>query len=158
MKRQIPCRLRSKIGTEIAIFFLKEVLDFDKDDPYNCGVDSYTKVVFKSGATFRKITYTDPETHKQYTYLTTVEDVSPGLLAFLYYWRWKIEKVFDVFKNKLHETKSWANGKYAMDIQSPMIAMAYNFLLYTKDIALGEFDIKEHKLDIKRKKGLEKRI
>jgi len=74
--------------------------DFDKGNPMNCGVKSVSRVTFKSGGIFRKIVFIDPETLSEYTYLTTVENVQPGLIAFLYLWRWKIEKLFDVFKNK----------------------------------------------------------
>ena len=132
-------------------------IDFDKNNPYNCGIVSDSIIEFKSGAEFRKIVYIDPETNKEYNYITTVKDVSPGLLAYLYLWRWKIEKSFDVFKNKFHEKKSWSNGEKSADIQSTMLVMTYNFLLYTQEITLEKFNIKENKLDEKRKRSVKKR-
>lgn len=114
----------------------KEKLMFDKENSYNTGIISDTKETFKSGGPFRKIVYVDPETMKEMTFLTSVADVPPGLIAYLYLWRWKIEKVFNTFKSKLKETKAWANGRIAVDIQASLKAMAYNILLATQDISL----------------------
>ena len=71
-------------------------LEFDREHPYNVGIQSQSEVKFASGGKFIKIVYTDPETEKTYTYLTTVKGVPPGLIAYLYLWRWKIEK-FSMF-------------------------------------------------------------
>ncbi|MGH8017813.1 MAG: hypothetical protein ACREIA_05900, partial [Opitutaceae bacterium] len=40
--------------------------------------------------------------------------------------RWKIEKTYDVFKNKLFEQKAWANGRSAHLCQAHFIALLYN--------------------------------
>jgi hypothetical protein len=132
-------------------------LEFDTEHPYNVGIQSQSEVTFESGAIFRKIIYIDPETETERTYLTTVRDVHPGLIAYLYLWRWKIEKLFDVFKNKLYERKAWANGKVSADTQSSMIAMAYNILLSTQKISLGDLGITEEKLMKKQRDCLESR-
>jgi len=42
--------------------------------------------------------------------------------------RWKIEKLFDVFKNKLHQQKAWANGLTAARTQAHLTALTHNLL------------------------------
>lgn len=132
-------------------------LDVDMANPYNCGIISDSMVNLKCGGPFRKIVYVDPETTKQRVFLTSVIDVPPGLIAHLYLWRWKIEKVFHTFKSKLKETKAWANGKIAVDIQASLTAMAYNILLATQDISLGDEGIEEEKLQKKWRDSIERR-
>jgi hypothetical protein len=82
--------------------------------------------------------YRDPETENEYVYLTTLKNIEPGLIAHLYLHRWKIEKVFDVFKNKFYEQKAWADGEVSADIQASAVAMAYNILLRKQDVVLAE--------------------
>ncbi len=50
------------------------------------------------------------------------------MVALLYFLRWKIEKIFDVTKNKLHQQKAWANGTVAAQIQAHGIALTHNLL------------------------------
>ena len=47
-------------------------IEFNKDHPYNIGIKSKSIVTFKSKAEVTKIVYCDPETGKEYTYLTTL--------------------------------------------------------------------------------------
>ena len=132
-------------------------VEFNNDHPYNTGIKSKSLVTFKSKAEVTKIVYCDPETGKEYVYLTTLPDIEPGLIAHLYLWRWKIEKVFDVLKNKFGETKAWADGKVATDIQASIIAMAYNILLKNQEITLAKEGIYEIKLSEKQAKGIKNR-
>lgn len=135
-----------KEGTKI----LKEVaMPFDEKHAYNCGILSDSKITLSSGVEFRKVNYKDPETGIERVYISTVFDVPPGLIAYLYLWRWKIEKVFNTFKSGLGEIKAWANGKVAQDIQASLIAIAYNILVATKDIFLAKEGIEEKKLQKK---------
>jgi len=97
------------------------------------------------------------ETGKEYTYLTTLSGIEPGLIAHLYLWRWKIEKVFDVLKNKFGKTKAWADGKIATDIQASIIAMAYNILLKNQEITLAKEGVYEIKLLEKQSKEIKRR-
>lgn len=131
---------------------------FDSNHSYNIGIESVSSVTFRSGATATKIVYRDPETGNEYVYLTTLKDIEPGLIAHLYLHRWKIEKVFDVFKNKLYEQKAWADGEVSADIQASAVAMAYNILLRKQDVVLAEENIFEKKLVKKQKEAIEKRI
>ena len=133
---------------------IKEIpLNFDKEHAYNIGVESVTKVTFKSKASATKIVYRDPETKKEYVYLTTLgSEIQPGLIAHLYLWRWKIEKVFNVFKSKLKELKAWADGETSEDAQAAIISIAYNFLVRTQDYSLAKEGVFEIKLAQKQKK------
>jgi len=147
------------------ITLMKENLSPIKETPvevnmkhvYNFGVKSVSTVTFKSKAEVTKIVYCDPETGKEYTYLTTLSGIEPGLIAHLYLWRWKIEKVFDVLKNKFGKTKAWADGKIATDIQASIIAMAYNILLKNQEITLAKEGVYEIKLLEKQSKEIKRR-
>jgi len=110
---------------------LFEELEFDRDDPVNTGVVSAQLVAFEhpDSSTMRRVVYRDPETEIEYVFLTTEMDLPPGLVAFLYLLRWRIEKVFDVFKNKLHEKKAWGNGTVCQQTQTHFACMAHNLIL-----------------------------
>ena len=78
---------------------------FDRAAPMNCDVIADELVGTSVG-----VTYQDAESGTVYIYLTNLPvSVPPGLVALLYESRWEVEKVFDEFKNKLGETKSWAS-------------------------------------------------
>ena len=61
-------------------------------------------------------------------FVTTDLSLRPGLVALLDALRWKIEKAYDVFKNKLHQRKAWANGRTAAHAQAHLIALTHNLL------------------------------
>ena len=88
-------------------------LEWDRRDPLNLGVQAQSRVGFEGSVCMRLIEYVDPETGERYEFLTTEMDLPPGLIAWLYLLRWRIEKVFDTAKNKLQETKAWASGTVA---------------------------------------------
>ena len=79
----------------------------------------------------------------------------PGLICWLYFLRWRIEKVYDCFKNSFNETKAWATGKIAMQIQGHSICLLYNFIQFlsekTKAIAScqDEKSIKKYEMNLK---------
>ena len=112
-------------------------LPYDRDDPINKGVTvSYQAGMF-CGWLFRVVEYTDPETGEAYSFVTNLENqMRPGLIAWLYFKRWNIEKNFDTTKNTMAEKKAWAKGKGALSIQSHAIAFAYNIMrLFHETIA-----------------------
>ena len=112
----------------------------------------------KGGWAMRMIDYTDPETGSSYQFVTTLPlNTPPGLIAWLYLLRWKIEKSFDVLKNLLKEKKAWATGKVALENQSLMITMTYNFQRFIKEFLSEEEDIQVTKVIKKYEKNLEKR-
>lgn len=59
----------------------------------------------------------------------------PGLIAQLYRVRWDIEKVFDPFKNKFLERKSWASCPVAKAVQAQFLCLAHTLLqLFEKTV------------------------
>ena len=107
-------------------------LKFDRTDPVNTGVRRFARVRFHGvPGFFLLVDYRDPETGQRYRFLSSLPDTfRPGLIAWLYLLRWKIEKLYDTFKNKLHQTKAWANSAAAAAIRPLFISMTYNLLLW----------------------------
>lgn len=136
-----------------------EDLEFDRDDPVNTGVVSYETVGFAAfrSAAMHRVVYRDPETGRVYRFLTTVSDLAPGLIALLYLLRWRIEKVFDIFKNKLHETKAWGSGPISQQIQAQFVCMTQNLIVLFCEKLKERFQIEPIKLYEKRDKALETR-
>jgi len=100
---------------------------FDSQDPVNRGVES-DEMAGYTYAYLRRIVYCDPASGERFVFLTTEDSLRPGLIALLYLLRWKIEKVFDVFKNKFHQQKAWANGAVAARTQAHLTALVHNLL------------------------------
>jgi hypothetical protein len=100
---------------------------FDPQDPVNRGVEA-DEMAGYTYAYLRRITYCDPATGERFVFLTTETSLRPGVVALLYFLRWKIEKVFDVTKNKLHQQKAWATGAVAAHMQAHCIALTHNLL------------------------------
>jgi IS4 transposase len=70
---------------------------------------------------FRRITYIDPLTGTRLFRVTSGMTLPPGVLALIYKQRWDIEKVFDEFKGKLEEKRSWAASETAKTIQAQFL-------------------------------------
>jgi hypothetical protein len=103
-------------------------IPFDQQDERNSGVRSDQYVGSCNGVLLRRVVYFDVVENREYTYLTNVMDLPPGLIAFLYKMRWDIEKVFDVLKNKLQEGKAWATSLTAKSMQGQFLCLAHNLL------------------------------
>lgn len=134
-------------------------LPFDRNDPVNAGVRRFCKARFRGvpGA-FLLITYRDPESGELYTFLSSLpEGFRPGVLAWLYLLRWGIEKLYDTFKNKLHETKAWANSPAAAALRPLFISMTYNLLLWLQHRLHQDFGIADEKVDKKFRAHIEQR-
>ena len=102
---------------------------FDRQDPVNTGVVSYQTIDLEGTlGQMYEVVYRDPETGKEFQFLTTADFPRPGVVAWLYFLRWKIEKLYDTFKSRLKETKAWANGDTATFCQAAFQTMAYNLL------------------------------
>lgn len=84
---------------------------FDPHDPVNARRETEMRWPATPHAYLRRIVYCNPASGKRFVFLTTEDELGPGVIALLYLLRWKIEKVFDVFKNKLHHQKAWANER-----------------------------------------------
>jgi hypothetical protein len=106
------------------------IIPFDKTDPINDGIKEYYMAGFSSSQRmFHVITVIDPKTGDEIKFVTNLpKKFRPGLIAWLYFKRWDIEKVFDTFKNDLKETKAWAISKTSLKKQSCMIAFTYNIM------------------------------
>lgn len=118
---------------------------FDPGDPVNRGVEA-DEMAGYAYAYLRRIVYRDPASGERFVFVTTEKSLRPGVIALLYGLRWKIEKAYDVFKNKLHQQKAWATGATAAHMQAHFIALTHNLLtilLYQ----LEQAGIRETKID-----------
>lgn len=123
----------------------------------NQGVVSDQTVGFDGACLMRRVTYVDPESTTQYQFLTTVMDLAPGLIALLYLLRWRIEKLFDTSKNKLQETKAWATGQVAQEVQAHFTALTHNLLVLLREELQNVHAIREVKVEDKKDKALDQR-
>ena len=135
---------------------------FDSNLEVNTGVTRFYKAKMgskpqKEDIAHRIIEYTDPERGRKYQFVCTVDHIEPGLVAWLYFLRWRIEKSFDNLKNDLFEQKAWGTGKNALKIQCSVIAMVYNFMRFIKEFLHSEEGIVDEKVNKKYEKALEKR-
>ncbi|MCP5537925.1 MAG: transposase [Akkermansiaceae bacterium] len=105
-------------------------LGFDTADPVNAGVISDELAGYGGGVMLRRITYRCPQSGRDLVLLTNLTSSSfpPGLIAQLYRMRWDIEKIFDVFKNKLGEIKAWGSTEAAREMQALFITLSHNLL------------------------------
>ena len=124
---------------ECAVYFLSRVKDkmvferlyemeWDTKDPRNAGVRNDERVHTTNNINLRIITYIEPESGKEFEFLTNLMDLLPGVLVELYRRRWEIEKVYDDLKNKLQQKKSWSSDLTAKRCQGQLIALTYNLI------------------------------
>jgi len=130
---------------------------WDRDARINQGVTADELVRFDNSCVMRRVQYVDPESGTTYEFLTTVLDLPPGLIALLFLLRWRIEKIFDTSKNKLEETKAWANGALAQDTQAHILALTHNLLVLVREKLAREHGIQELKVVQKRETAMERR-
>ncbi len=104
-------------------------LGYDKKDPINAGVQSYELVGCSAGVTVHRVVYKCPISGETYGFVTSLTNVPPGLIAYLYKTRWDIEKIFDQVKNKLAEKKAWATSDTAKNMQAQFICIVHNLML-----------------------------
>jgi hypothetical protein len=76
--------------------------------------------------------------------------IPPGVVALLYKSRRDVEKVFDEFKNKLGETKSWASSPTAKTNQARLLCLTRNLMTLMEERISGEENIR-NVTEIKRK-------
>jgi Transposase DDE domain len=124
---------------------------FDRADPINHGVEADETVATSVGVTVRRVVYQNPETAITYVYLTNLApSIPPGIVALLYKCRWDVEKVFDEFKNKLGETKSWASTPNAKTCQARLLCLTHNLMTLMEEQIFRETGI-HNETEIKRK-------
>ena len=130
---------------------------WDARDPVNLGVQGDCRVGFDGAVCMRMVDYVDPETRSAYQFLTTDQSLPPGMIAWLYLMRWRIEKVFDTGKNKLQENKAWATGEVAQEIQGHFFALTHNLLVLFRNYLHSQHGMEELKLIQKREAWLKER-
>ena len=131
---------------------------FDQTDPVNQGIIADELVGTSVGVSLRRVTYQDPETQTVYIYLTNLPaSVPPGIVALLYKSRWDVEKVFDEFKNKLGETKSWGSSPNAKTCQARLLCLTHNLMTLMEEQILRETGIHNQAETRRKAKTLAKR-
>ena len=98
---------------------------------------------------WRLVEWRSPE-GEFYQYLTNDFSLEPGVVAFLYYRRWDVEKYFDNFKHDLVNAKAWGKSACAIELQALLGLMTYVltmlFLLRRKDdLAMPDGDMTQSK-------------
>jgi hypothetical protein len=99
---------------------------FAAQDPINHGVQADELIATSQHVLARRIRYLNPVNGEAFEFLTNELTLAPGLIAFLYLRRWDLEKVFDVLKNKLGETRAWASAPTAKSMQAQFLCLAHN--------------------------------
>jgi len=139
---------RSKKGMQ---FETLESIEVDSDDDVNNGVKEDQVVITNSGVKLRRVLYLCPFQNKTYSFITNLpKTIRPGIIAFLYKTRWDIEKVFDDFKNKMDEKKSWGSHDNTKTAQAIFLCLAYNLSLLLED-NLDDEGV-NHEKNVERKK------
>ncbi len=139
----------TKLKGSVKLTF-QQPMEFNRSLDVNVGVTGDYCVGLNNAGTMRVIHYTNPEDGVEYEFITTIDDLEPGLIAWLYLKRWDIEKAYDVKKNKLNEKKAWATGEIAHEIQDLFVAITMNLLRLIQALLESEFGIREEKLEKKR--------
>lgn len=131
----------------------------DDEAEVNIRVVSFELVAFNHpySSTMHEDVYRDSETGQLFTFLTTVMNLAPDLVALLSLLRWRIEKVFDIFKNKLHEQKAWGNGPICQQIQAHFACMTHNLILFFQAGLKRDLGIDPLNMHKKSKKALQDR-
>ncbi len=130
---------------------------FDREDGVNAGVITDEQVGDGAGRLIRRVTYKIPETGEVIQFITTLGIiVPPGVIAQLYFMRWRIEKSFDGLKNKLYEQKAWAKSNTAKTMQAEFTILAYNLAKLLNAKIESDGDIKDERNIEKRENRLTK--
>jgi hypothetical protein len=126
---------------------------YDRKDPLNAGVMADEFVGNSMGTMVRRVTFQVPDTGEVMSFLTNLSHkIAPGIIAQLYFMRWRIEKCFDEIKNKFYEAKAWASGYNAKRMQALFITLSYNLARLFHDKLEQENNLTDHKNQKKRMK------
>jgi hypothetical protein len=128
---------------------------YDKKDPVNKGVQKFQIIGCAAGVMMHRVVFKCPVTGDTFNFVTSLRDIPPGLIAYLYRTRWDIEKIFDDIKNKLAEKKAWATSDIAKEMQAQFVCIAHNLMLILEGCIEKE-GIKNDIEDNRRNKRLEK--
>ena len=86
----------------------------------------------KMSSTLRLVTYTDPETGKQYQFLTNADHLNAQIIADLYKERWQIEQFFRWIKQNLKIKTFFGTSANAILTQVWIALCVYLLLSYLK--------------------------
>ena len=130
-------------------------LAFDAADPVNTGVVADELVAPATHMRHvRLVTFIDAVKGARWQILTNELTLPPGLLVQLYRMRWDIEKVYDQFKNKLHEKKAWASSATAKCMQAEFLCLAHNLMVLHEELLKQEHGIANETENRRREKRL----
>lgn len=124
--------------------------EWDRADPRNTGVLSDEYVSTSVGYMMRRVAYRDPETGRDFSFMTSEFTLPPGLLAFIYKLRWDIEKAFDEKKNKLGVVKTWAASPESKCQQAHFVCLAHNLMLMLERQIDESEGVRDEKVEAKR--------
>lgn len=124
---------------------------WDRGDARNAGVLGDELARSATGARVRRITFLDGASGEVYVFVTNEMTLPPGVLAELARRRWNIEKVFDVLKNKLAETRAWASTGTAKSMQALFICMTHQLLRALEHLLDDEHGIRPER-ELKRRR------
>lgn len=119
---------------------------FDPDLPEYSGVISDEIVVPASDKRrLRRITYVDETSGIIYKPITTEMTLPAWIHVLIYKQRWDIEKVFDEFKSKLSEQKSWASGETAKSVHATALCLAHNLMILLEHLLARDHGVENTK-------------
>jgi hypothetical protein len=130
----------------------------DRDNKINRGIITDSLVLTAEGLKLRLVQYRNPIDGSLYEFLTSVFDLAPGFIAWLYLRRWDIEKVFDQFKNKLFEAKAWGSSENAKLTQAEALCLTHNLLEHFERRLEADHGVRDEAGLRRRDKRLAKRI
>lgn len=133
-------------------------LEWEANDPRNAGIQSDELVKSSCGIIVRRIVFVDPVTRISHVFITSERTLPPGILAELARRRWNIEKVFDELKNKLGETRAWANSATAKTMQALFFCLTHQLLLAFEHLLDQEHGIRPETELKRRGKRLENNV
>ena len=129
--------------------------EYDSADPVNTGILADERVAPATHMRMvRRITFVHSPNGESWQVLTNEFTLPPGLVVKLYLLRWEIEKMFDEFKNKIMERKSWASSATAKSMQAVFLCLAHNLMILQEEILDREHGITNEAEDRRRAKRL----
>lgn len=128
---------------------------WDAKDPVNTGILVDELAAPATHMRYlRRITFLNPLNGERWQVLTNEMTLPPGLIVKLYLLRWDIEKVFDEFKNKLMERKSWASSATAKCMQAVFLCLTHNLMVLQEESLHREHGIRNEAEDSRRARRL----
>ena len=129
--------------------------EYDRTAPVNTGILADEMVAPATHMRMiRRITFINPARGESWQVLTNEVTLPPGLVVKLYLMRWDIEKMFDEFKNKIMERKSWASSVTAKCMQAVFLCLTHNLMILQEEILHREHGLTNEAEDRRRAKRL----